>query len=289
MSTERVKAARMTESGAKLIVWATAASCAGFLLALPRPTAPRGTPALVLDRAAVAEVERDDERLARGYPSNLEQMLAQPDDSRTPQTDMQKIRALYLDWGAAEAGRGGSHSVSRSAAMRAAVSGVLAHEGEDAIRALRAALLLRLPRALSGMDDEELDAALLGAFPRMLVRYGLTREGRVVGPAFVVRVLYAARFNVMLGLAPTQDFTDVESRAYWGWLALGAPVDPALRMDALDRYEAAGGQHALEARAALLYALGRGIEASSLYEEAYRRTGNLRLRNHAMAASLLAP
>ncbi len=279
----------MTESGAKLIVWATAASCAGFLLALPRPTVPRGTPALVLDRAAVAEVEEEDERLARGYPSDLEQMFAQPDDSPTPQTDMQKIRALYLDWGAAEAGGGGSYSVSRGAAMRAAVSAVLAREGQDAIRALRAALLLRLPRALSGTDDEELDAALLGAFPRMLTRYGLTREGRVVGPAFVVRVLYAARFNMMLGLAPTQDFADEESRAYWGWLALGAPVDPALRLDALGRYEAAGGQHALEARAALLYALGRGIDASSLYEEAYRRTGNLRLRNHAMAASLLAP
>ncbi|NOY90470.1 MAG: hypothetical protein GXP55_04610 [Deltaproteobacteria bacterium] len=289
MSTERVKAARMTESGAKLIVWATAASCAGFLLALPRPTTPRGTPALVLDRAAVAQVERRDRQLARRYQGEVGQMFAQTDGSRPAQTDLEKIHTLYLDWGAAEAGGGGSHSVSRSAAMRAAVSAVLAHEGEDAIRALRASLLLRLPQALSGTDDEELDAALLGAFPRMLVRYGLTREGRVVGPDFVVRVLYAARFNVMLGLPATQDFTGVESRAYWGWLALGARVDPALRMDALDRYEAAGGQHALEARAALLYALGRGIEASSLYEEAYRRTGNLRLRNHAMAASLLAP
>jgi len=263
----------MTESGAKLIVWATAASCAGFLLALPRPTPPRGVPALVLDQSAVAEIEGRDGELARGTAGD---------------TSLDDLRRLYLDWGAAEAGGGESHSVSRRDAIAAAVSSVVAHSGPEAIRSLRAEFLLRLPSALAGHDDETEDAALLGAFPRMLARYGLTQEGRIVGPGFVVRTLYAARFNAILGLTPTSDFAPVESRAYWGWLALGArEVSPERRMQALDHYEQAGGRHALEARAALLYALGRGTQASALYEEAYRETGNMRLRNHAMAASLL--
>jgi hypothetical protein len=165
---------------------------------------------------------------------------------------------------------------------------VLEHDGVDAIRSLRAELLLQLPAALAGLEDEEQDAAMLGVFPRMLARYGLTRDGVVVGPAFVVRVLYAARFNVILGLPPTSDFAPVELRAYWGWLALGSEdVNPVRRMDALQRYADAGGEHVLEARAALLLALGRGMDASHLYEEGYRRTGNMRLRNHAMAAALV--
>jgi hypothetical protein len=232
-------------------------------------------PALVLDASAVAEIEARDRELAR----------AAGDDA-----SLGTLRRLYLDWGAAEAGGGESHSVSRRDAIGAAVSSVLTHAGPEAIRGLRAEFLLRLPGALEGRDDETEDAALLGAFPRMLARYEVAREGRVVGPAFVVRVLYAARFNMILGLAPTSDFSPVEARAYWGWLALGTTsVSPVRRMEALDRYGQAGGGRALEARAALLYALGQGTQSSALYEEAYRKTGNMRLRNHAMAAGLLGP
>jgi len=253
-------------------------------------------PALVLDEDAIAAVELRDQRLAHAdLGRSIRQTIAAMGPDGTPPNSplargIEQVRQLYLDWGASEAGGGGSHSVPRRDAIRAAVASVLAHDGADAIRSLRASLLLELPAALAGRDDEVQDAAMLGAFPRMLTRYGLTRDGAVVGPAFVVRVLYAARFNSILGLPPTSDFAPVEARAYWGWLALGAQeVSPERRMDAVDQYELAGGDHVLEARAYLLFALGRGTHASGLYEEAYRRSGNMRLRNHAMAAASLEP
>lgn len=274
MSAKRVKARGMTDSGAKLIVWATAASCAGFLLALPRPVAPRELPALSLDSAAVAAVEQAD---------RLQAAVTESDTQG-------RVRDLYLEWGAAEAGGGESHAVSRRDAMHAAVAALQREAGDAGVHALRAEMLTRLPAALAGSDNETADAALLGAFPRMLARYGLSHEGRITGPPFVVRTLYAARFNVILGLVPTQDFRPIEREAYWGWLALGpARVDPNLRMDALARYEDARGAPMPEARADLLLMMGHGAEASRSYEAAYRQSHNLRLRNHALAAALEEP
>jgi len=268
------------------------------LLALPRPVAPRELPALVLDDAAIHAVEARDERLARASQVSLRQGIArtigamQPDGAlpESPREHaIEQVRALYLEWGAAEAGGGGSHAISRREAMDAAMDTLTREGGPEAVARLRSELLTRLPAALSGSEDEAADEALLGAFPRMLARYGLTTEGRVTGPPFVIRVLYAARFNVIVGLPPTASFTPVESEAYWGWLALGpSEVDPGRRMDALARYERARGATMPEARAYLLWAAGRGVEASRLYEAAYEQSGALRLRNHALAAAAVS-
>jgi hypothetical protein len=83
--------------------------------------------------------------------------------------------------------------------------------------------------------------------------------------------------------------SEVELRAYWGWLALEAR-DVAIehRLSALERYAQAGGQSVTEARAVLLFEAGHMMEAAQAFQQAYEEEGTLRLRNHALASIELA-
>ncbi len=118
-----------------------------------------------------------------------------------------------------------------------------------------------------------------------MATYGLTGDGAWRAPDIVVRALFKARFNATLRRPLTEGLHPIELEAYWGWLALEAeeaPIDR--RLEALDEYEAVVERTFPEARGVLLFHAGEFLEAAERFEEAYAETGNVRLRNHAMAA-----
>lgn len=274
MATPPVKK-RLTSSGARLIVAVTAAGCAGLLLTLPRAVVPTGPPELVFPPSALHAVEERDQELAANAPT---------DDASD------RLRALIREQGRAEVAEG--ESEESFAARREAVASVAAEVAEaggvDAIAALRAEAVLGLDGALGGRLAREEEEEVLGSFPRMLDRYGAQADGVQVAPPLVIRSLFAARWNAIAGRALTEGFSDAELAAYWGWLALGPNDAPAqMRADALAAYALAGGPSAAEARAWDAFARGDMVQAAALYRRASEATGDLRLRNHALAAQAL--
>ncbi|MFW6051419.1 MAG: hypothetical protein ACODAU_09605 [Myxococcota bacterium] len=261
----------MTPAGAKLLLLIAASGTAGTWMALPQAVPPREPPSLVVDRGATARVIDADRRLAAEAPRS-EAVLA--------------LRRLVTEQGAAEVGPGEpAGSVDRRrAALRRAADRILRDHGVRALLATRAAAVERLGPALSGREDDEARAGLLGSFPRMLDRYALRVRGARIAPFFVVRTLFKARWNALVGRSLTWELVPVERLAYFGWLALHAHgADPALRLDALERFAAEGGARVDEARAVLALAAGRRVEAARAMEDALAAHGGLRLRNHALA------
>ena len=146
-----------------------------------------------------------------------------------------------------------------------------------AVEMMEAALDLRLP--------EEQTHHVLGVFPKLLEDNRVTREGEVVAPHFVVRTIYKARYNLLAGLDRAHGFSPIEQQAYFGWLAFHAQSQPlSRRLQALDPYEQAGGQHAGEARAVLLFIGRRYGPAAAELQHAYERQPGARVRNYLMGA-----
>ncbi len=259
-------------AGAALVSVIVAPALLAFAWSRPAPVPPREMPPLVLEPSAVEEVLASDRALAARAPEG------ERADAR---------RRLYREVNAAE--RAASDPPGRGQARRAelerALSALVEEHGDEAVRATRASDLAELGPALHGGAGDERDAAI-GDFVAMMQRYELVRDGRQVAPTFVVRTLFAARWNAMHGRELTEGFSDVELRAYWGWLALrgeGAPIER--RLEALERYREAGGPRADEARAVLLYDAGRREEAGEAFERAWSRRPTFRLRNHALACT----
>jgi hypothetical protein len=264
----------VTRSGARLILASTAASCVGFLLCLPRAVPPRELPALVIDPDAAAAALDEDEALAARAPHDeasdrLRALFAEHARSRTlPATpeDRPPTPDALED-------------------LREAAVAVRAAHGEAGLAALRAEAADRAERALGGELDADEERDALGSFPRLAERYGLVRDGRIVAPRFVVRALFEAQWNTIVGLEATAGLDRAEEQAYWGWLALEARDAPVpLRESALDAYAEVGGRGAEEARAILEYLRGHHADAFLRYKALYEATGELRLRNHAVAA-----
>ncbi len=200
---------------------------AGLLWAAwPRPRPPE-VPALRLDLGELAVQEA--ERRAR-FPS------APPEGEA-----VRRFEAAFREQGRAEAvgreapGRGRM----RLAELRRFAERIVDRHGERALLRLREAAVDRYAalwhRHARGepVSREEL-AALVGAFGRMLSRYGLTRGDELLAPAALVRILYRARWNALAGRPLTWGLSEAERAAYHGWLAFhGRGADPELRLRAL--------------------------------------------------------
>ncbi|MBX3251594.1 MAG: hypothetical protein KF901_30725 [Myxococcales bacterium] len=266
------KASTLTPSGARLMITITVGACAALLLVVPRPVPARELPPLALDPAAIdAALEAEAARAA----------LAPRDEVAT------RLREQIAARNRAEVGPGEAPEAraDRDRALEEAAGAFLERHGEEGLRAVRAEALERLEPALAGALSTEDEEALLGSFPRMLERYGAATEGRVTAPPIVVRALFAARFDAMLGREPAASLSDVERQAYWGFVALGSHAVPAeLRGRALREYASANGPGAQEALALAALEAGRELETMSTIEALVAETGDLRLRNLALEA-----
>lgn len=260
----------MTESGAKLILVATAASCAAVLLALPRPTDPLPAPPLLLDSGAVAAAIAADEEAA----------TTAPDDEAA-----RALERLFLEVGRSASGGTDAPSAPRAQDIRAALGAFAEAHGEEELAGLRARALSSLTLALRGELETDEASGRLGVFPQMLANYGLSADGDITAPSFVVRSLYKARWNGIFGRELTDGMAPIEREAYYGWLALRAEtIPPERRLAALEAWARASGRDATEAQAVLHFATGDRARAAIEFQAAYEATGNLRLRNHALAA-----
>jgi hypothetical protein len=251
-------------------------ACAALLFALERSVVPSELPPLVLPEGPVRAVVAADAQTARNAPKGV-------------QADA--LRALYVEQGEAEA-RGTEDAGSYFERRKALETGYRALSrklGAAAMLALRAQAVEELEAALALQLPEARAKATLGAMTRVLEREGATRDGYIVAPMFVVRTLHKARWNILHGLDPDQDFEHVEKRAFYGWQALCSEhVSLRRRVEALHGYAKAGGDHVEEALGVLLYRLGDYAQAARALQDAYHAHPNLRLRNYALAARAAA-
>lgn len=280
MASIRVKTdERFTQGGLRLLLCVVLAGCAAIVVAIPTPVVPSEPPSLVVDRRIDRALLERDERLAARAPSDA--------SSRA-------LRAVVAAAGRLEAagGRGGGDSVaSLAAGAQAARSAVVSAHGAEALASLRAAAVLRFVAAYDpALSSHPRAAEVIGGFGRALERWGVVRDGFVVAPPLVVRTLYAARWNAIVGLPRTSGFGDEELRAYHGWLALHVPGLPReARVQSIAAYlEAGGGDAAREAMAMVLFEDRSTVPAEEAFERLYESNHSLRLRNHALAAHVLA-
>lgn len=269
-----LKARSRMSAGAVLVAVLVAPALLVYAWSRPVAAPPREMPPLVLDPSAVHDTLARDAELAAQAPSG----------------ERAEARArLYREANTAERaaddppGRG----EARRAELERALAALLEEGGEAAVAAARSSDLAELEPALRGeLSDDERDAAI-GGFVAMMQRYELVRDGARVAPRFVIRTLFAARWNAMHGRELTEGFSPVEGEAYWGWLGLraeGAPIER--RLEAIARYAEAGGAHADEARAVLLFDAGRLDEAREAFERAHAHRPSFRLQNHVLACAL---
>lgn len=197
-------------------------------------------------------------------------------------------RDLYLAHGLAELRMNDSPTMARertdalrAAAARLADEGTL--DGARAYDITRGIALLYTP----GEGTGEERSGELGSFPAVLVRYGAVVDGRRVAPEVVVHALFWARWNAIHDRPLTEGMDDIILRAYHGWLAYyGASGGTELRSNALLQCVRAGGLRGFESEAYLRLSGDDLAGAQLALNEAYTRTGNIRLRNQALALSM---
>ena len=263
----------------------------GALAARPRPL-PLQVPPLSLDLGAGLAEEAARRGSLRG---------ALPDDAMS-----RELREALLEQGRAEAAGGEprGRATARLARIRELAGALVRDHGEQGLLALREDFLASYEALWDAQQrgqrpDPQRVAGQVGAFGRMLERYGLVREGSLVAPRFVVRVLYRARFHALVGRPLTWEMSRWERQAYYGWLAFHAEAaDPSMRLDALRAFAEAAGlpwpdaerldeaavadarsRDVLRARVALLAAADRAEEALALGHAVLARWPDLRLRN----------
>jgi len=236
----------------------------------PMPAAPFEMPPLTLSPGEVAD--------ARAAMSALSEPTGEAADRR---------RASFREVNIAEHEANdypGQARLRRDQLLEAVRAVVEAH-GEEAVAAMRAADVERGMEALAGGVPPGEAVAEVGAFLRMMERYGMASGGAQTAPDFVVRTALMARWNAVHGRELTDGFGPIHQRAYWGWLALHAGSAPIeLRMSALDRYTEAGGTRADEARGVIAYEEGDLAGAHVAFERAHARRGGFRLRNLTLGA-----
>lgn len=197
-------------------------------------------------------------------------------------------RDLYLAHGLAELHMDDSPAAARTRAeaLSAAADALDAAGTLDAARAFdvaRGVALLYTP----GDGTEAERGGELGAFPSVLERYGAVIAGRRVAPDIVVHALFWARWNAIHSRDLTEGMDATVLRGYHGWLAYyGARGGTELRSGALHEYVRAGGLRGYESEAYLRLSGGDVGGARLALDEAYARTGNVRLRNQALALSV---
>lgn len=264
---------QVSESGFKLISWIVAASLAGVLLAVPQPVDPWEMPSLVLDRAAVSDAIQLDKTISKDVPDS--------DEARV-------LRSLFLDHGRSEANPPYERREydRRQAAIHHATQALIEKHGTPALEAMRAEAVEEFMRLLGDGSHEaqnEDEQGVLGGFVEVLTQLGALHEGMIVAPPLTLRVLYEARWNSIHRQPFVQGFSQIESQAYWGWLALhawGRPLQK--RQDALLAFRDAGGFGTLEAAALFDVLQGHPDQASKALHELYEASGQLRLRNFSL-------
>lgn len=256
-------------------LWLTATVAGTCLVALPRAIVPSELPALALDPGAVREQEQKDRALAKTAPQTAK---------------AQELWELYLRFGEFELGLFEQHaSQQRRRELRRAQEAVVAESGPQAGNALRARAVLALEAALAGELPQAEIKRLLGLYPYVLAQHSVTRDGVELGPHFVVRTLFKARWNRMCDLPPETDLSPIERRAYFGWMGLhAANLSLRERRQALIGYAAAGGIEADQAMGVLAFADQDYERAAHSFERAYAQTPSLRLRNYLRGARVAA-
>ncbi len=257
----------VTESGGKLILTTATACCAWVLLSIPRPVVPAELPSLMLDRSSSAASMKQDAALALKVPSG---------------PAVAELRTFFRAQGVAETAE---TEVPQEFTVRHIRSGRVARQvqrehGPEALDALRSEAAIQFQEAFGSQNAPE---AIMGAFPDILAEQGAVLDGTRVAPLLCLRALYKARWNGAMRRPLTEGLSEIENRAYWGWLALhGVGYPLSVRTDALERYASYGGQGSEEA--AGIFALWRGAteQAASMLEKEHQRTGRLRVRNFAL-------
>lgn len=262
---------RIPTSLSTLMLFVVVVACAGVLLYLPRSSPLREMPPLVLPAGPVRAALAADAKAARGAPRSKAAA---------------EVDRLWLELSRAE--RDGDEPmhqrIIRRNAATAALEQVVKESGEPAVSALRAVAAERLEAALDLKLDPKLAQDVMGDFALMLEGEHCTRDGELIAPRFVVRVLYKARWNLAHERPPDHGFASIERRAFFGWQALHARHLPSnQRLKALVEYRRHGGTRSDEAAAVLLLNSAQIEVASAALTAAYRKSGTLRLRNALLA------
>ena len=267
-SPETTRSGEISSAATKLGVLLLVGMGLVWLVRLPRALPPTRLPALQLSDSEIRSALHRDRVDSRAAASGVQ---------------LEMLHELVLEKGRSEARptEPRQQRLKRDREIRKTLAAVQAEHGAQGLLTLRARATELYEQALARELADGEAKAVLGSFPQVLQRYGLTQNGRFVGPRFVGRVLYKARWNLICGLAPAWKLSRVEQRAYHGWLALhakGAPLRQ--RLAALDAYGRAGGEQAEEARAVLLYRAGQPAEALLALRRAYEREPSLRLESY---------
>jgi hypothetical protein len=256
--------------------FALAVVCALVLSFLPRSIVPSELPALTLPAAEVAQVLRDDARRAAAAPKS---------DSAN------ELVRMFLEFGRSEIAALEDPQLAgqRRRMLHHTFDRVVAAHGTEGAQALREQVLARFERALDLQLPAAEANALLGVFPNVLEQHKALHDGEEVAPHFVMRTLYKARWNHLLGLDVDWSFVRVERVAYFGWMGLHAdnlPLDA--RRQALQKYAAAAGPHADEALGVLAFLDKDYAHAVEALARAQTREPGLRLRNYLSGARVAA-
>jgi hypothetical protein len=258
------------------VSFALAVACALVLAFLPRSIVPSEMPALTLPAAEVAQVLRDDARRA----------------AAAPKTDpANELVRMFVEFGKSEiaALENPPLASQRRHLLHHAFDRVVAAHGTEGAQALRELLLARFESALDLQLPAKQASALLGVFPNVLEQHKVLQDGEEVAPHFVMRTLYKARWNHLLGLDVDWNFVRIERVAYFGWMGLHAdnlPLDA--RRQALQKYAAASGPHADEALGVLAFLDKDYAHAVEALARAQAREPGLRLRNYLSGARVAA-
>lgn len=262
---------RFWSNGGTLVLLMVVGATTGMTVTMSRAIPPTEAPGLRLDRGAV------DARQA----ADREEAALAPRDATS-----EKMRELFLEQGRAEwSGEAEELTEARRRTLASLAEELEAEHGGRALSAMRAEAVERLEAAFESELDEQERRGRLGSYPRMLERYGLTREGRWLAPPFVVRTLYKARWNAIFGRPFTEGFDRAEGLAYYGWLALHASkADLNLRADALQAYAELGGERVEEAWGMLAFRTGDRERAAIHFARVLEKERSSRVRNHWLAA-----
>jgi hypothetical protein len=233
-------------------------------------------PALVLDAPAVSAQLEEDAKLAK----------------TAPQTQRAKeLWTMYLQFGESEVVTLDQPQLAeqRRRTLRRARELVTQQSGQAAAKALRAQAVEQLEAAFAGQLPAAQVKGLLGVFAHVLVQHQATQDGLELAPHFVIRTLYKARWNRMLGEVAEAELSAIEKRAYFGWMGLHAANLPLReREKALESYAAAGGENAEQAVGVLAFVQRDYARAASSLQRAYNNQGGLRLRNYLRGAQVAA-